>query len=330
MASKEINAYTAATTIDGAADYLLIDPGSTGNYNKINRNTLLGVTGTPADLSTLQTFTNKTIGNTNNATLKDGSFTLQNSSSTTKQAQFSLASITAGNTRTYTLPDITDTLVTLTATQTLTNKTLTSPTINSPTITNASVTADSISGYTVSNTGTIYGVAVTTGQITGANTVSNSALASGVSFAKFFEPYKFQYYLAGTVTNPGNVWAQMKFDTKVFDTGSNYSTSTNLFTAPVNGFYQFNAAYGCSSTTDGQLVSIGINKNTFSTSPTYQGITFDNGGTSLVALTMSKLIQLTAGDTIGVYFYNNSGTQIAFTGTNPMYTYFEGFLVSAT
>lgn len=300
-----------ANSIDGAADYLPIYTASSTATQAINRNTLLGLASAPVGLTDSQTLTNKilTSPTINGATLSgtlSGTYTL-------------------GGT-----PTFPSSVVTLTGSQTLTNKVLTSPTINSPTITNASITADSVSGFTTSNSGTIYGIAVTTGQITGASTVTNAALATGIQTSKFSNPYKFQVYLAGTASNPGNVWTQMKFDTKVFDTSSNYSTSTNLFTAPVNGFYQFNAAYGCSSTTDGQLVSIGINKNTFSTSPTYQGATFDNGGTSIVALTMSKLIQLTAGDTIGVYFYNNSGTQIAFTGTNPMYTYFEGYLVSAT
>ena len=67
-------------------------------------------------------------------------------------------------------------IVGTTDSQTLTNKTLTSPTINSPVITNATITADSITGFTTSNTGTIYGVAITAGSISGANTVNGSSL----------------------------------------------------------------------------------------------------------------------------------------------------------
>lgn len=155
MSNRQINSFPAASTIDATNDYFLIDPANSGNYNKINRNTILGITGTPADISTVQTFTNKTIGNTNSITVLDGSFTLQNTGATTKQATLSLSSITAGQTRVITVPDANTTLPIATqvvtiagqtaprtytfadsavtiadtsTTQTLTNKTLTSST----------------------------------------------------------------------------------------------------------------------------------------------------------------------------------------------------------
>jgi hypothetical protein len=180
MANKTITDYSAATGIDAAADYLLIEQSSV--YNKINRNTLLGVSGTPADISTTQTFTNKTIGNSNTIAVKAANLQIQDGTDTTKVAKFVASSISTGTTRSYTLPDITDTLVTLTATQTLTNKTLTSPTINSPTITNATITADTVSGYTTSNSGTIYGMSVSSGVIASAalaGAVNTAALATG-------------------------------------------------------------------------------------------------------------------------------------------------------
>ncbi len=53
----------------------------------------------------------KVLDNTNTVTLKDTNFTLQDDGDATKQARFQLSGITSGNTRTYTLPDATSTLL---------------------------------------------------------------------------------------------------------------------------------------------------------------------------------------------------------------------------
>lgn len=182
MAGK-ISDLTSNPAVDRTTDLLEIV--HSGASYKITPNAMMGFTGgAPVSTSDTQSLTNKTLDNTNTITLKATLFTLQDSSDTTKQARFSLASVTTGTTRTYTLPDVTDTVVTLTATQTLTNKTLTSPTINTPTITNATINADALTGFSVSNTGTIYGVSVTTGVITSASVGTSALVAAAVTAAK--------------------------------------------------------------------------------------------------------------------------------------------------
>src|SRR5215469_16004366 len=94
-----------ANSIDGVNDYIPIYTASLTATQAINRNTYLNLSSAPVGLTDSQTIQNKTINNTNSATLKDGSFTLQNSASITKQAHFSLLGITAGQNRTITLPD---------------------------------------------------------------------------------------------------------------------------------------------------------------------------------------------------------------------------------
>lgn len=87
---------------------------------------------------------------------KDGTIRVVNTASPTKQIAFDASAITAGQTRTITVPDFSLTLVGLTNAQTLTNKTLTSPTINTATI----------STGTFTNTSTFSGLMdVTNGQI---------------------------------------------------------------------------------------------------------------------------------------------------------------------
>lgn len=153
MATSTISALTAANSIDPSADYLAIDTANVAATQKINRNTLLGLSSAPVGLTDSQTLTNKVLTSPtiNGATL---SGTLS-------------GTYTIGGT-----PTFPSSVVTLTGSQTLTNKVLTSPTINTPTITNATISADTLSGFTVSNNGTVYGISVSGG------TIGSAALAS--------------------------------------------------------------------------------------------------------------------------------------------------------
>lgn len=179
MANKQIQQYTAALTIDGANDLLLEYQNSSGVYKSISRNTFLGVSGTPADLSTIQTFTNKVVGNTNTITVKDTLFSIQDDGDATKVANFQLSGITTGNTRTLTVPDASGTLTLNAATQTLTNKTITSPTITGGTIDNSSITVDSISGHSTSTIVTVGGVQMNNGTIGTSGAVITASIAAG-------------------------------------------------------------------------------------------------------------------------------------------------------
>jgi hypothetical protein len=177
MADKVISDYTLAGSIDPVADLLLIEQAAPNVYKSINRNVLLGITGSPVGNTDTQTITNKTIGSTNTVTQLDSGFTLQDNSDPTKQAQFQLSSITPGQTRIYTLPDATSTLANLTSTQTFTNKTLTGPTINGGTIDNSTINVDAISGKTASTSGSIYGVSVSSARISGTS-LNDSSIAT--------------------------------------------------------------------------------------------------------------------------------------------------------
>lgn len=67
--------------------------------------------GTLSTLSGIEILSNKTLGNTNSVVLKTNSFTLQDSTATSKQAVFSCSGISLSTTRTFTLPNVSSTLV---------------------------------------------------------------------------------------------------------------------------------------------------------------------------------------------------------------------------
>lgn len=179
MANKTIPQYVAAVTIDASLDQLLIYSSSLAAYRKINRNTLLGITGAPVGTTDTQTISAKTFTNTNSYTAKDGSFTLQNTTDNTKQGIFSLAGITTATTRTYTLPNASVTLASLTGTETLTNKTITSPVITGGSIDNSTITVDSISGHTTSTIVSVAGVQMNNGVIATSGAVTGTSILAG-------------------------------------------------------------------------------------------------------------------------------------------------------
>lgn len=216
MADVNFDDLDAAVSIDGSADYWPINQGA--DTNRINRNTLLGVTGTPADISTAQNFTNKTLDNTNILTLRDDRFTLQDNGNTTRQVQFNLADISTSTTRTFRFPDVSDILVTESATQGMTNKTLTSPTINGGTIANATITVNSIAEYTAANGVTIDGLNIKDGKL---NT-NNSVVTANIPDAAV-TPAKL---IAGT----GSSWAWQTWTPTLANITAGNGTTVAIYT----------------------------------------------------------------------------------------------------
>lgn len=183
MAGK-ITDLTLYSNPDSVLDVIEIVDVTNNASKKINRNNFLKITGSPLGNTDTQTIQNKTVDNTNAITVKDGSFALNNTSDVTKVGVFSLSGNTTGTTRTYTLPNVTDTLVSLTATQSLTNKTITSPTITGGTLDNTTVTVDSVAGHTSSTSGTFYGISVASGIITSTGSIGSGAnVTNGVQAA---------------------------------------------------------------------------------------------------------------------------------------------------
>lgn len=115
LTNKTLSGNTATNLVNGAGTF---------NFNSTGTITVPNATDTLVGKTTTDTLSNKTLDNTTSLTIKDVNFVIQDDGDTTKQAKFQVSSIATGTTKTFTFPDVTDTLVTLTATQTLTNKSL--------------------------------------------------------------------------------------------------------------------------------------------------------------------------------------------------------------
>lgn len=303
MANQTINQLPVATTIDPTNDLLAIYTANLTATQGISRNTYLGLASAPVGLTDNQTLTNKTLTAPalNNAVL-GGTLT-----------------------GTYTLagtPTFPASVVTLTGSQVLTNKTLTSPTLNNPSITNATISADTVTGFTTVNSGTIYGVGVTLGQISTANTILPAALATGVSYTKFKNDYKFSVYRAAAANSGNGAFAVISYDTKVFDTNNN--VAAGVFTVPIAGFYQFIWM--------AQIVASGSGKE-FLASLFVNGARSYDGNNSVSAAAAdlsgggSAFVQLAAAATVDVRAFASTTQTLDIGATN---NYFMGYLVSAT
>ena len=313
---SQLNLYPNASTIDAVNDELVIWTNSLSAVQNINRNTFLNLSSQPVGLTDSQTLTNKTL-------------TSPTVSSPT------LSGTLAG---TYTIggtPTFPASVTQNTVSQTLTNKTLTSPTITSPTITNATISADTLTGYTVSNTGTIYGIPVTTGVINTAgtingaslvaNSVTNASILTGNLYAsKFYNPYKFSVYRAAALLSNSSLTV-IAFDTKVYDTSNNIDVVTNKgrFTAPVNGFYWFGGVAGNTIIVGSQMGIVLYKNGSILKNGTILPSAIASGSFANIGTT----VQLVAGDYVELAFIGSGGGSM---GVGQNNSYFEGFLVSTT
>lgn len=165
----------------GTASQVLINDGSglvsseatlaksRGGSGQDNTSLTFPSTGTLATRAGIETLSNKTLDNSNVVTAKAANLTIQDGTDTTKQAKFVASGITTGTTRSYTLPNASDTLAVLATAQTLTNKTFDST---------STMTGAKIASFTPDGTHTLTSPAATdtlVGRAT-TDTLSNKTL----------------------------------------------------------------------------------------------------------------------------------------------------------
>lgn len=141
-------------------------------------------------------------------------------------------------------------------------------------------------------------------------------------------PTKFSVYKTTTQSAVATT-TKITWDTELFDTGSNFATST--FTAPSAGFYWFKASLYVSSSTTFAYVS--LYKNGVLYTP---GDAQSSSASGDIVLSVTELLQLTTSDTVDVRVaFSGGGTRdiLGVTGVaigTTGFSKFEGMLVSAT
>ena len=103
------------------------------------------------------------------------------------------------------------------------------------------ITATNSNGLThVADNSGVLQLASGTGNLVTVPSVTGTAMVSGNMPA-------FSAYASTDQTPSANTWTKVNFDTKIFDTNTNFSTANARFTPTVAGYYQINAFITLSS-----------------------------------------------------------------------------------
>lgn len=121
-------------------------------------------------------------------------------------------------------------------------------------------------------------------------------------------------------------WSKVGFDNTEFDIGSNFNTSSNEYTAPVDGIYHFDVFLtflDATQTASGDYIFVAIYVN--GSAEKYLSSLRGAGLNADTAIGGGVTLQLTANDDVSVYVYQDSSSPTLDSGTTR--TTFSGFLV---
>lgn len=154
----------------------------------------------------------------------------------------------------------------------------------------------------------IASLAVTAGKLSG---VDKSLLTTDSN------PYKFSAYLNSAQNTGTSGFFLVNIDAEEYDTNSNFNTTTHLYTAPVNGHYLIT---GCvlfiGQNGSPKLVSLAKNSTTLE----FKRLGEIPNTTGNVTISGTVILQLVAGDTIGLLGYSIENKAL---NVDKLTTYFQ-------
>ena len=133
----------------------------------------------------------------------------------------------------------------------------------------------------------------------------------------------FSAYNTIATSMPTATFVKLQNSAEEFDTNSNYDNATNYrFLPTIAGYYQLNATWACATNTSVMLIAIYKNG-----ALAKAGNQIVNNG-AFVQACISTLIYFNGStDYVELYGYQAGGTTVtAYTGSQPAYGYFQGFL----
>jgi hypothetical protein len=130
-------------------------------------------------------------------------------------------------------------------------------------------------------------------------------------------------FAAYRATSEQSAGTTLIFNTEQFDTGSNYNTSTGVFTAPVAGIYSFSASAQFTNATGG---NVGAQMRiSCSNAGDVAGSSFLYATGTTFSVSTSVVVKLAASETVSVIL--NSALSATFVLTTQAYSRFSGHLL---
>lgn len=119
------------------------------------------------------------------------------------------------------------------------------------------------------------------------------------------------YASAGTYSIPDSAWTKVQLNSETYDLGGEFDSTTNYrFTAAATGKYLITAAAIMTSLASGKLFQIAIYKN----GVIYKQDGKQSAGNSFTYSSISAMIDLTAGDYVEIFVFQDSGGALNISG----------------